>query len=109
MKLAKRHFSREFKLQVCHEVESGLKTQAQASREYMVGSNLISQWIKQYRQDPVDCFAWSGSHQSGAKNESTRIKQLEAALGRATLENQILQEANEFLKKIQISQNKFTK
>lgn len=109
MKLAKRNFSREFKLQVCHEVESGLKTQAQASREYMVGSNLISQWMKQYRQDPVSCFTGSGVHQSGVKNESTRIKQLEAALGRATLENQILREANEILKKIQINQNKFTK
>lgn len=54
MKLTKRNFNREFKIQVCHEVESGLKTQAQASREYMVGSNLISQWIKQYRQDPMD-------------------------------------------------------
>ena len=109
MKLAKRNFNREFKLQVCQEVESGLKTQAQASREYMVGSNLISQWMKQYRQDPVNCFAGNGSHQSGVKNESTRIKQLEVALGRATLENQILREANEILKKNQISQNKFTK
>ena len=109
MKLVKRNFSREFKLQVCHEIDSGLKTQAQASREYMVGSNLISQWMQQYRQDPVNCFAGSGVHQSGVKNESTRIKQLEAALGRATLENQILREANEILKKIQINQNKFTK
>lgn len=109
MKLAKRNFNREFKLQVCHEVESGLKTQAQASREYMVGSNLISQWLKQYRQDPVNCFAGSGVHQSGVNNESIRIKQLETALGRATLENQILREANDVLKKIQISQNKFTK
>lgn len=109
MKLAKRNFNREFKLQVCHEVESGLKTQAQASREYMVGSNLISQWMKQYRQDQVNCFAGSGSHQHGVKNESTRIKQLEVALGRASLENQILREANEILKKNQISQNKFTK
>ena len=109
MKLAKRNFSREFKLQVCHEVESGLKTQAQVSREYMVGSNLISQWMKQYKQNPINCFAGSGSIQSKGADDSTRIKQLEAALGRATLENQILREANELLKKIQISQNKFTK
>lgn len=109
MKLAKRRFSREFKLQVCHEIESGLKTQAQSSREYMIGSNLISQWMKQYRQDPINCFAGSGSIQSKGTDDSTRIKQLEAALGRATLENQILREANEILKKIQISQNKFTK
>lgn len=109
MKLVKRNFNREFKLQVCHEVESRLKTQAQASREYMIGSNLISQWIKQYRQDPVNCFAGSRSTQSGTNNESIRVKQLETALGRATLEIQILKEANTLLKKIQLEQRRFTK
>jgi len=109
MKLAKRIFSREFKLQVCHEIESGLKTQAQASREYMIGSNLISQWTKQYRQDPVNCFAGSGSKQSLVNSDLVRMKELEAALGRATLEIQILREANELLKKIQLEKRKFTK
>lgn len=109
MKLKRRKFNREFKLQVCHEVESGIKTQAQASREYMIGSNLISQWIKQYRQDPINCFAGSGSGQNKINSSLVRIKQLEVALGRATLENQILREANELLKKIQMTQNKFIK
>lgn len=109
MKLKKRTFDREFKLQICREVESGLKTQAQASREHMIGSNLISQWIKQYRQDPINCFPGSRSKRSRVQGEAARIKRLEAALGRATLENQILREANTLLKKIQMEQNKFTK
>ncbi len=109
MKLKKRSFSREFKIQVCQEVESGLKTQAQASREYMIGSNLISQWMKQYRHDPINCFPGSRSKQANTDRQSAKIKELEAALGRATLENQILREANELLKKIQMGQSKFTK
>ena len=85
MKLKKRNFSREFKIQVCEEVEQGLKTQAQASREYMIGSNLISQWIKQYRENPVNCFKKSRINQAGLNLEAARVKELEAALGRATL------------------------
>lgn len=106
MKLTRRKFNREFKLQVCHEVESGLKTQAQVSREHMIGTNLISQWLRQYRKDPINCF--NGSKLARDDHNLARIKALEAALGRATLENQILKEANELLKKNQITY-KFTK
>ena len=109
MKLAKRVFSKEFKLQICHEVESGLVSQAQASREHMIGSNLISQWLKQYRQDPINCFSGSRLSKSSAISEKARIKELEAALGRATLENQILREANALLKKTQADKRRFTK
>jgi transposase len=100
MKLAKRNFNREFKLQVCHEVESGFKTQAQVGREHHIGPNLISRWLKEYRQDPANCF--SGNQKYPADTQATKIKELEAALGRATYENQILREANEILKKMQV-------
>ncbi len=108
MKLKRRSFSRELKIQICQEVESGLKTQAQASREHMIGSSLISQWMKQYRQDPVNCFPGSRSKQANTDQQSAKIKELEAALGRATYQNQVLREANELLKKIQV-ERKFTK
>jgi len=106
MKLKRRSFNREFKLQVCHEIEAGLKTQAQASREHMIGSSLISQWMKQYRQDPINCFPGTRKHSVDTK--TAKIKELEAALGRATYENQVLREANALLKKIQ-TEKKFTK
>ncbi|MEA2056308.1 MAG: hypothetical protein U9O78_01140 [Patescibacteria group bacterium] len=105
----KRSFSREFKIQICQEGESRLKTQAQASREYMSGSNLISQWMKQYRQNPVNCFPGSRSKQTQTNQEAARTKELEAAFGRATLENQILREANALLKKIEMEENKIKK
>lgn len=107
MKLKKRrNFNREFKFQVCHEIETGLKTQAQASREHMIGSSLISQWMKQYRQDPINCFP--GNRKHPVNTQTAKIKELEAALGRATYENQVLREANALLKKIQ-TERKFTK
>lgn len=97
MKQTKRIFSRELKLQVCEEVETGLKTQAQVTREYSISPNLISRWISEYRKNPGGCFLGRGKYQVDA--DKLRIKELEAALGRATYENQVLKEANTFLKK----------
>ncbi|MBU0974232.1 hypothetical protein KKD03_00835 [Patescibacteria group bacterium] len=100
MKLKKRRFSREFEIQVCEEVDQGLKTQAQASREYMIGSNLIGQWMNKYRKDSINCFPGSGSSAHTLTSiDKARVKELEAALGRATLENKILKDANTLLKK----------
>jgi len=106
MKLAKRIFSRELKIQVCESIESGIQTQAQASREHTIGSNLISQWQAQYRKDPVNCF--TGTSKYPVNSQEAKIKALEAALGRATYENQILKEANGLLKKASLDR-RFTK
>lgn len=108
MKLKKRSFSREFKIQVCEEIEQGLKTQAQASREYLIGSNLISQWLSKYRKNPSSCFQGSGNSILGTNTNEVRTKELEAALGRAVLENKILRDANTLLKKRQLEQRRFT-
>ncbi len=110
MKLQKRRFNREFKIQVCEEIEQGLKTQAQASREYIIGTNLIGQWMSRYRKDPAGCFPGSGSSTHiGVGVDKARVKELEAAFGRATLENKILKDANTLLKKRQLEQRRFTK
>ena len=109
MKRAKRQFNKEFKTSVCEEIEQGLKTQAQASREYMIGSNLISQWQAKYRKDPLNCFSGRGNQTQLGVNNEARTKELEAALGRATLENKILKDANTLLKKRQLEQRRFTK
>lgn len=99
MSKQKRVFTREFKLEVCKQVEFGLKTQAQVCREHSLGSNLIGRWLSEYRSDPRSCFSGSRSKYPVATSESEKIKQLEQALGRVTLENQILKEANELLQK----------
>jgi len=95
----KRVFTREFKIEVCKQIEYGLKTQAQICREQSLGANLIGRWLSEYRVNPKRCFPGSRSKYPEVSSDSDRIKQLEQALGRVTLENQILKEANELLQK----------
>jgi transposase-like protein len=106
MKQIKRKFDREFKLKTCEEIETGIKTQAQVVREYSIAPNLVSRWIKEYRQNPMGCFFGKSKYQ--VDTQKIKIKELEAALGRATYENQILKEANVFLKKVS-QERRFTK
>lgn len=96
MQLIKRKFIREFKLKVCEEVESGLKTQAQINREYQLSEGLVGKWLFEYRKDPLNCFTNSRYQ---VTSQEAKISQLEAALGRAVLENEILKRFNQELKK----------
>lgn len=102
MQLAKRIFTREFKIGVCEEVESKLKSQAQVCREHSLGDSLLSYWMTEYRKDPTNCFLGQGNSKYPINRHTAqdlKIKELEAALGRATYENQIFKEANALLKK----------
>lgn len=91
--MSKKHrvFTREFKLEICNQVELRIKTQAQICREHRLGSNLVGRWLAEYRADPKGCFPGSRTNYPQATSDAERIKQLEQALGRVTLENQILQ------------------
>lgn len=109
MPLARRIFSREFKIHICEEIESKFKTHAEVSREHSLADNLISRWIAEYRKNPSSCFTGMGNKSIDPQsNQNTRIKELEAALGRATFENQVLREANALLKKVSL-ERKFIK
>lgn len=99
MSLQKRVFTREFKLDVCQQIETGMKTQAQIRREHSLGHSLVARWVSEYRENPETCFSKSVARYPKASGDKERIKQLEQALGRVTLENQILKEANEYLQK----------
>lgn len=99
--MSKQHrvFTREFKLEICKQVEFGIKNQAQICREHRLGANLVGRWLSEYRADPKACFPGSRTKYPQATSDAERIKQLEQALGRVTLENQILKEATELLQK----------
>jgi transposase len=85
MSLKRRRFSKEFKLQVIREVESG-KSQAQIARQYEVSQNTISQWRRQHRQYKDQAFAGNGR----AYTDEARINELERMVGRLTMENDLL-------------------
>lgn len=106
MRLAKRKFTREFKIHVCEEIESKLKTQAELVREHSLAPSLLSGWVQEYRQDPNGCF--TGREKYPVNTQAEKIKELEAALGRATYELHVAKEANVLLKKMSM-ERRFTK
>lgn len=106
MGLAKRIFTREFKIQVCEEVESKLKTQAEVIREHSLAPSVLCKWVREYRKDPNGCFL--GREKYPVDTSAAKIKELEAALGRATYELQVAKEANALLKKVSM-ERRFTK
>jgi len=99
MSVSKRKFNREFKVQVVNEVESGLKSRAQATREHELLEGIVAKWILEYRKDPQGAFTKTSSSR-GFSPESrfkSRIMELEWALGRKTMENEILKRTLEGL------------
>jgi transposase len=60
MSIARRQYSREFKLQVLREIEAG-KSIAQASREYEISSSLIGKWKRTLKDNPKNAFSGSGN------------------------------------------------
>lgn len=81
----RRHFSREFKIQVLREVEAG-KSLAQASREHEIHPNQIRQWQEQQRKYGEHAFAGNGK----SYTQEAQIAELERALGQMTMENRLL-------------------
>ncbi len=86
--MGRRQFTKEFKLEVVHEVEAGLPL-AEASRQYEIHPNLIRKWRELYRENGEGAFAGHGR----MYREEAKIAALERKIGQLTMEN-------EFLKKL---------
>ena len=90
----KRTFTREFKRQVASQALAGEKGMAQLCREYDLCQTLVRRWRDQYQQ--LGEAAWPDSiHpiEASELDPEGRITELEAALGRAHLENELLRRA----------------
>jgi transposase-like protein len=90
----KRTFSREFKRQIASQALAGEKGMAQLCREYGLCQTLVRRWREQYQQ--LGEAAWPDSlHpiEAAELDAEGRIAELEAALGRAHLENELLRRA----------------
>ena len=85
MALKRRQFTREFKLQVLHEIEAG-KSTAQAAREHQVHPTLLGRWQKQHAKYARHAFAGNGQ----AYTQEARIAELERKIGQLTMENDLL-------------------
>lgn len=95
--MGKRTFSRAFKRQVAGEALAGEKSMAQLCREHGLCQTLVSKWKRQYRV--LGEYAWPEHNGKSLQSPvalveptpETRIVELEAALGRAHLEIEMLQ------------------
>jgi transposase-like protein len=97
--MGKRSFSREFKLQVVRQLVSGEKRFAQLCREHNLCQTLLRRWREQYEQDGENAWLDSTAAGSMERDPELRIAALEAALGRAHLENEFLRHALKQLQK----------
>jgi transposase len=95
----KRTFSREFKLQVVRQLISGEKRLAQLCREHGLCQTLLRRWRDQYQAHGENAWRDPETTRLIGEDPQARIAALEAALGRATLENQFLRHALETVQK----------
>jgi transposase-like protein len=100
--MGRRTFSREFKMKVAREALSGEKRLSQVCREHDLCQTVVSKWKKQYRI--FGELAWpklngdagaepAQSARPAEPDAEVRVTELEAALGRAHLEIELLQRA----------------
>jgi len=86
----RRQYTRDFKIGVIREVESG-KTLAQVSRENGIHPSLVVKWKKEYFRDPENAFRGNGNGK--AYKEQARMAELERLVGQLYAENEFLKKA----------------
>jgi len=89
--VSRRSYSREFKLGICEEILNGSKTKAQVAREFGLSPGMLDRWVDQFKVLGSNSFPNSG--RGGPGDEASRMKELEALVGRLTLENEFLKAA----------------
>lgn len=90
--MSRRTFSREFKLDLCKQVESGSLSKTRACRDHALSSTLLSKWLEQYRAKGEQAFQGDDWRAQSLTPEA-KVKELEASLGRAHLEIELLKAA----------------
>jgi transposase len=91
---AKRTFTREFKLEVVRAIQTGQKRLSQSCREHDLCESVLRRWVMQYQAHGESAFTEEARRDfAPAREDTARIKELEAALGRAHLEIEFLKEA----------------
>ena len=88
MSVARRSFTREFKLDVCRKVTLGQSTKAATCREHSLSPSLLDGWLERYEAKGSGAFS-----ETAPADLEKKVKELEASLGRAHLENEFLREA----------------
>ena len=88
MSVKRRMFSREFKLHVLKEVQSG-KTQAEVARKYQILPKYISRWLGEHETYAEEAFAGAGN----TYTDGARIAALERKVAHLESERDFLKKA----------------
>ncbi len=94
----RRRFSREFKLNIVHELET--KKLSEVCRIYDLSISVVSKWRKDFESNPTDAFKGHGNQWT----DSARIAEYQRIIGRLYEENVLLKNAYQSAKQQQLSQ-----
>lgn len=84
----KRNHAREFKLQCCRQIATGLKRPAQVCREHKLSQSVLLRWRREYEARGEAAF--TEKHLSPDEAMEAKIAELERFCGKLALENEIL-------------------
>ena len=90
MTKTKKQYTAEYKAEAAKLVHSGERTQAEVARNLGISSSTINKWVNENKEQ-----------QPASKEESAKIKSLEAEIRRLKLEQEILKKATAFFAKNQ--------
>ena len=88
MTLKRRKFTREFKISVMREMDSG-RNVAEISREHTIDPTLLYKWKSQYNRNPVNAFKGNGK----VCTLEGQIAEKERLIGKLYAENGFLKKA----------------
>lgn len=91
-----RKFAREFKLDVCRQLESGAKRPGQISQEYGLAPALVSVWRSEFKARGESAFTPKElpDPPPSVSELQTRIDELERLCGKLMVENVLLKKLN---------------
>ena len=93
--MARRSFSRGFKLEAVRMVEERGVSVAQATRDLDIHDNVLRRWVRQYRENPAHAFPGAGQ----MKPEQAEIAQLKKEIRKLKAERDILKKAAAYFAK----------
>jgi transposase len=86
-----RAHSREFKLDLVRQIESGQKRPAQVCREHGLAESMLSRWRKEYAARGEAAF--TPKHSGASTSLEQQIAEWERFCGQLALENAVLKKA----------------
>jgi transposase-like protein len=90
--------SREFKLSVCRQIESGEKRPAQICREHSLDQSVLNRWRHEFRERGEAAFTpKQPAEVSASEALERRVAELERHCGQLSLENALLKKLVERL------------